>query len=123
MAYDCMLLSDSQQFILVTGEDDVPAGGSVVVECINSMVGGVQYNEDAVDYIISMNVWQRVTMRMVSELNATSRFRNVKRLKNLDLWWEERHAVSKKLQTSLRFFESSNREKLDGYINDSAKKL
>ena len=118
-----MLLSDSQQFILIASEDDVPAGGSVDVgECINSMVDGVQDNEDAVDYIISMNVWQRVTMRMVSELNATSRFRNVKRLENLDLWWEERHAVSKKLQSSLRFFESSNREKLDGYINASAKK-
>eukprot|EP00943_MAST-04B_sp_MAST-4B-sp1_P000133 g133.t1 len=123
VAYDCMLLSDSQRFILVAGEDDVPAGGSVdVVECINSMLGDVKYNEDAVDCIISMNVWQRVTMRMVSELNATSRFRNMKRLEILDLWWEERHAVSKKLQTSLNFFESSNREKLDGYINDNAKK-
>ena len=91
-----MLLSDSQRFILVAGEDNVPAGGSVdVVECVNSMLGDVKDNEDAVDYIIGMNVWQRVTMRMVSELNATSRFRNMKRLENLDLWWEERHAVSK----------------------------
>ena len=77
---------------------------------VNTTNANMETTDEAsgIETVISYNIWQLVTIRMLSQLKDIRQFQKAYHVDRLDTWWRDRKEISKRLKDDIGKFENEN---------------
>ena len=108
ISYDCMLLSNVDKN-LNENVDNIPKLIDKI-NGVNTTNANMETTDEAsgIETVISYNIWQLVTIRMLSQLKDIRQFQKACHVDRLDTWWRDRKEIYKRLKDDIGKFENEN---------------